>query len=436
MSPILSPQIKSPQEIINGNFDLVGDQFTFEKLSQWNELLKGLDIDMIEHFAKKFHRNIEYIVKNDTLNTAEDGKRSANNPKIDIFIGPMEEKLINCSRLTASRQYYHESLTWCVRKSQLIPVWTTIFYICRDIRVYAIAGITIPTLLCVLYYFQKLERYSKWDWYRLVFDGLYGALGFPYTFTSESLTVRVIIVLLSFAALVFSTVTSTAILLLIMIPTLNPQIKTVQEIINGHFELVGDRFAFEKLLEWNETYPSNLLTLFKVVNRPDEYLHQLKWNDKLAVAVPYELSRSRTQMGNDQFNARKDVYCFDRRNNIYEYPLTMLVRRDFTLINEFDRFIKHASECGLIEKWLNQYRSHVKEKFRISYNSVQTNYFPIMYSFYGLMLLAAFLTFIFERIVYEKVHAPNAPPYWRFIEMSIDPYRYFFLDTFGWISDN
>lgn len=69
----------------------------------------------------------------------------------------------------------------------------------------------------------------------------------------------------------------------------------------------------------------------------------------------FELSRSYTTMVYEYFNARRDIYCFDNRNNIYWCPLKILVRLDLPILNKLNRFTQHASECGLNEKWLIQY---------------------------------------------------------------------------------
>lgn len=45
-----------------------------------NHLLKGLDVDIIENFAKKFHLSIEYMVENDTVNKMDDLDISTLNP--------------------------------------------------------------------------------------------------------------------------------------------------------------------------------------------------------------------------------------------------------------------------------------------------------------------------------------------------------------------
>lgn len=41
------------------------------------------------------------------------------------------------------------------------------------------------------------------------------------------------------------------------------------------------------------------------------------------------------------------------------------------------------------------------------------------------MVLLTLLIWIIERIVHKNVRAHNSTGFWRYIEMAIDPYRYF-----------
>lgn len=93
-----------------------------------------------------------------------------------------------------------------------------------------------------------------------------------------------------------------------------------------------------------------MLNRFEVVENASIYFEELKWNNKLAVAVSYEESHSKTK--DVPFEFKKEFYCFAHKDIIYEYSLKMLVRKDFRLLKELNNFIKYANECGLIDKWL------------------------------------------------------------------------------------
>lgn len=172
------------------------------------------------------------------------------------------------------------------------------------------------------------------------------------------------------------------------------------------------------------------MTKFKTVEHPSEYFDQLQWNDKLAVAASYEESRSKAK--NLSINSKKSIYCFRGENIIYEHSLKILTRKNFPLLNNLNNFIRQASESGLIEKWLKHYQSIRDEKSEIEYITVQTETLLIELVIFCCMMSLASLAVILERKTFQKTRAPNATPFWRYLEMSIDPYRYFFMKRVEW----
>ena len=56
-------------------------------------------------------------------------------------------------------------------------------------------------------------------------------------------------------------------------------------------------------------YPSKSLSNFEFVDQPNDYLPQLEWNDRLAIAVSNELSLSPFQNGNKRMDPKlKSIY--------------------------------------------------------------------------------------------------------------------------------
>lgn len=161
---------------------------------------------------------------------------------------------------------------------------------------------------------------------------------------------------------------------------------------------------------------------FKSFEHPSDYLDQLKLNDKLAVAASYELSRSKT----------KHIYCFDNENIIYEYSLKMLVRKDFSLLRDLNNFLRGASEGGLIEKWLENYRSLGAKKDHIEFTGFKLESIYFLLCVCVAFLILAFLAIIVERTTFRNNEIPNAKPFWRYVEMIISPYRYFYQRNANW----
>lgn len=154
-----------------------------------------------------------------------------------------------------------------------------------------------------------------------------------------------------------------------------------------------------------------------MTNDTNEYMEQLEWNDKLAVATFY---RMQSRFG-------PIAYCFDNFENIYEYPLSILMRRDFPLVNELNKFIQYASSSGLLTMWIKQHKfdSPVEIEHEMPKINLETGFFLVLIYLAvvcGLLCLTAA-----ERIIYSKVRNENSARIWRYIEMAIDPHRYFLL---------
>lgn len=150
-----------------------------------------------------------------------------------------------------------------------------------------------------------------------------------------------------------------------------------------------------------------------------EHLHQLEWNNKIAVAV------SLAEVQNDR-RLSNLVYCFN--DPIYEYSLKMFMRNDFPYINELNQFIQQAMDSGLILKWLKGYQfgSSIKRSEKTLYEYMHNHEaLMLLIVFCCLLLSLAFFMWIIEKIVHKKVCTQNSALIWKYIEMMIDPYRHY-----------
>ena len=170
---------------------------------------------------------------------------------------------------------------------------------------------------------------------------------------------------------------------------------------------------------------------FEVTDHPHQFFNELRWNDKLAIAISRELSLSRNQTQTSHFDSVDSAHCFDHPNIIYSHSLSILTRKNFPLINELNQFIERATETGLFDKWVKRYRSFRGEQLQIQYTIGLTNFIIVMTIYSGMVSLA-FIIIVIERFVYGKVRSLNSNPFWRYIEMAIDPYRHFLLEDLDW----
>lgn len=231
-----------------------------------NRPIKGLDIEILNMFGKKYNLEIEYIISNTSLNEAfctdESFKHFTqsmkNFSKFDIFIGALDENLLTKKELVASYPYYQNRLTWCVQKRKPIPVRQNIFHLCNDPLVWGIFIIGAFGILATAYLFQQFEPRQNWDWNRLFFDGLRCFFNLPCAYNPEVIGNRILFAFTMFASTIFGIVLNTGLLLFTTHPILKPQIQSIQEVIDGNFRLIGDGFTFQKILEQSQVGFSEL----------------------------------------------------------------------------------------------------------------------------------------------------------------------------------
>lgn len=176
--------------------------------------------------------------------------------KIDILIGALDETLLTNQYYAASHPYSQNSLTWFVQKRKPIPVWANLFHLCRDPVIYGSVLLGFALVGSFFYYLQQFEPHKSWDWNRIMFNGLGWFWGISTRYVATSTAHRIALVAISFGAIIYCTLLSSALISIINNPYLNRQITSIAEIIDGDFVLCGDRFTFNKISERNEVLMS------------------------------------------------------------------------------------------------------------------------------------------------------------------------------------
>lgn len=164
-----------------------------------------------------------------------------------------------------------------------------------------------------------------------------------------------------------------------------------------------------------------------MTNDINAYIRQLRWNDSLAVATTIE----RAQAG---FGAM--AYCFDSLESFHEYPLSILMRKDFPFANKLNEFIWQVYSNGLLSMWTKQYQIGVIETDEEEFEQVSAETLFFLLIFYFTMSFALVLFLAAERLIYKNVRRENSAKIWRLLEMATDPYRYFLLHDLSYLESN
>ena len=154
--------------------------------------------------------------------------------------------------LEASRSYYHDALTWCVQKSQPIPLWKYVLYLCNDPLVYIIFTITGLVVYSLAYYLQQFERHPKWDWFRISETGFRIYTGFACPYRAKNSSHRIFAAAVFLGAFLFNVVLCAKVIMFLTTSIQDIQVKSTEEIVKGNFQLIVDRFSYEKILQQNQ----------------------------------------------------------------------------------------------------------------------------------------------------------------------------------------
>lgn len=171
----------------------------------------------------------------------------------DVIIGALDDHLSMSEHFVATYPYYSDELTWCVQKSQQLPMWKNIFKLCKDPTIYLLFFIMCTACAIFIFFMQQFEDVRpKWDYIRISITIVrcYCGLGIEYKPKLHSTRIFIASCLLS--SFLFDI---TYILLwtkYMTTPLFESQIQSRQEIIDNRFEMVGDGFALQQLIKQNE----------------------------------------------------------------------------------------------------------------------------------------------------------------------------------------
>lgn len=170
--------------------------------------------------------------------------------QIDIFAGGLDENIIANQHFIASRAYHHDSLTWCVQEKQPIALWKNLFRLCEDPSVYAIYFLMAVLSIFFAYFMQQFEELQpKWDWHRITTVAFRGMCSMPSEFNPKIVPTRIFFSFCLFGSLVFSVSILAFYIKALSSVMYEDQVKSIQEIIEKSFKLVGDGFAQQHLVK-------------------------------------------------------------------------------------------------------------------------------------------------------------------------------------------
>lgn len=222
------------------------------------ESYRGLDVAILKNFAQKHILTMKFIERN--VSRPEIGDIS----DVNIIAGGLNWNKFSSDNFIESRSYHFDRKTWCVMRKAAIQSGYEIFYLCNDVIVWICFSIEFVMILWLAYYLHQYERHSKWDWNRLVINGLSYLCCISGTYAPKTTANRILFTVILLNAIVIDTF---IIGLFLHNMQLRKENYSIDEIFDGSYKLVGDRLTYHYLKKQNQvlykfTRISNLLNNF------------------------------------------------------------------------------------------------------------------------------------------------------------------------------
>lgn len=200
---------------------------------------RGSEIELIETFATKLDASLAYI-------------DDSQNATIDLYIGGYSllhppSRPIDRPQLIFSHSYEDDSLTWCVSRSKLVPVWRNIVAVVDDPIVYYVGGVAILAS-AVLGYIQGIFEEWTYDFCTMITKVMQILVGTAIKLRINTNGTRFILVFELWGSYLALIVVVTFYTTIIQRSIHEYQIHTVRELINGNFRLAGNGYALTHLL--------------------------------------------------------------------------------------------------------------------------------------------------------------------------------------------
>lgn len=323
--------------------------------------------------------------------------------------------------------YAHDALTWCVRHAQPQPKWANIFHVVRD-RTSIPIGIITFFLVALCFYFLACINHLDYDIYTVMLKCLLAIIYAAPDWNMPKTLTRIAIMFGLWTGILSYTIFIHFYIIFINRSIDGYQIGTQSELIDDHFELAGADSSLEIIKNSGSTrttIPSEMIDKFRLCPQVDDCLAELAVNDRLAVAV------SRMHAMNNRRISQHMVYCFDGREKIIDYPISLMIASDHPMLKQTQLLTQRALEGGLLGKWLAD--SSPMEQTRREQNTndesrKQTieHIMPAIMT-YCLFLTLAIVAFIAEHSIFVCVSGGAEGRFWQWADMLIDGKRHFLL---------
>lgn len=262
------------------------------------------------------------------------------------MIGGLTENAESRALLSPSIKYYQDDLTFCVANALLAPSWMNVFAIFNGtiwLVVFILLISSAYLLWCLSRYDEEMQGNYIWG----LLQALALTLNTYATYVPKKLFIRLFYLCLTFYGIHFNTAYQSFLISVLTRPRFLTQVSSIDMTIAQGFHYKGSENSYNYFRNLGETSPNAkyIAEHFEVCLDIDQCLAEIANDHQLAVAVSREHSENSPLMN------KRNMFCFARTNNVYNFLVSILARRDHHILTRINRNIRGILEAGLLNKW-------------------------------------------------------------------------------------
>ncbi|KAH8293863.1 hypothetical protein KR054_005843 [Drosophila jambulina] len=314
-----------------------------ETESSANLKLSGIEFQMVQTIAERLHVNIEMQGENGNLyhlfQQLIDGE-------IEMIVGGIDEDPSISQFVSSSIPYHQDDLTWCVAKAKRRHGFFN-FVATFNADAGFLIGLFVVTCSLVVLVAQRVSgfRLHNLSGYLPICLRVLGILlNQAIPVQDFPLTLRQLFALSFLMGFFFSNTYQSFLISTLTTPRSSHQIKTLEEIYSHRMSVMGTSENVRHLNKDGEIF-KYIREKFQMCYNLVECLNDAAHNEHIAVAVSRQHSFYNPRIQRDR------LYCFDRRESLYVYLVTMLLPKKYHLLHQINPVIQHIIESGHMQKW-------------------------------------------------------------------------------------
>ncbi|KAH8311080.1 hypothetical protein KR044_004160, partial [Drosophila immigrans] len=308
-------------------------------------MLTGLEYQLVQTIAQRLHVTIEFTMQSSNVFHLF---QQLIEGQIDVIVGGIDEDPSISQVVSSSTSYLQDELTWCVARAKREHSFFNFLAGFNAHALLLLLAFIIASSLAVLaaqkvsgYRLQHLANFLSICMRML---GVLLTQAINVNAQTMPLVLRLLFGLSFYMGFFFSNTYQSFLISTLTTPTTLTQISHLQQIYDNRMTIMVSSENVRHLDKDGETF-KYIREKFEICYNIVDCLNNAAANGHIAVAVSRQHAFYNARIQRDK------LYCFDRRESLYVYPVVMLLPKKFQLLQQINAIIQNVIESGHMQKW-------------------------------------------------------------------------------------